>query len=96
MLITAMLYSVPCRPTCFESAAQAPLQPLQDNLESQTYETFEKDHTKYAMYQQAVYKALLDRVPDSDKETTTTVLMVVGAGEGGVGQCIMLRRQGRP
>lgn len=24
-------------------ALQAPLQPLQDNLESQTYETFEKD-----------------------------------------------------
>eukprot|EP00877_Chromochloris_zofingiensis_P008918 jgi/Chrzof1/427/Cz01g15150.t1 len=68
--------------TNYKDYLQAPLQPLQDNLESQTYETFEKDHTKYAMYQQAVYKALLDRVPDSDKETTTTVLMVVGAGRG--------------
>lgn len=27
---------------------QAPLQPLMDNLESQTYETFEKDPVKYA------------------------------------------------
>merc|ERR1712216_1012826 len=27
---------------------QAPLQPLQDNLESQTYETFERDPVKYA------------------------------------------------
>ena len=26
---------------------QAPLQPLKDNLESQTYETFEKDPIKY-------------------------------------------------
>ena len=41
--------------------SQAPLQPLQDNLESQTYETFEKDGTKYAQYQAAVHAALLDR-----------------------------------
>ena len=31
--------------------AQAPLQPLQDNLESQTYEVFEKDPVKYAQYE---------------------------------------------
>jgi protein arginine N-methyltransferase 5 len=29
---------------------QAPLQPLMDNLESQTYETFEKDPVKYSQY----------------------------------------------
>lgn len=40
---------------------QVPLQPLQDNLESQTYETFEKDTQKYTLYEEAVYKALLDR-----------------------------------
>lgn len=34
---------------------------LQDNLESQTYETFEKDTQKYTLYEEAVYKALLDR-----------------------------------
>jgi len=43
--------------------AQAPLQPLQDNLESQTYETFEKDGTKYAQYQAAIHAALLARAP---------------------------------
>ncbi|BBN09504.1 type II protein arginine methyltransferase [Marchantia polymorpha subsp. ruderalis] len=61
---------------------QAPLQPLMDNLEAQTYETFEKDSTKYSQYQKAVRAALLDRVPDRKVATTTTVLMVVGAGRG--------------
>ena len=61
---------------------QAPLQPLQDNLESQTYETFERDGTKYKVYGEAVEKALRDRVPDSEAATTVTVLMVVGAGRG--------------
>eukprot|EP00005_Dracoamoeba_jomungandri_P006704 CAMPEP_0174262836 /NCGR_PEP_ID=MMETSP0439-20130205/15796_1 /TAXON_ID=0 /ORGANISM="Stereomyxa ramosa, Strain Chinc5" /LENGTH=571 /DNA_ID=CAMNT_0015347827 /DNA_START=9 /DNA_END=1721 /DNA_ORIENTATION=+ len=56
---------------------QAPLQPLMDNLESQTYETFERDPVKYREYEEAVYKALLQR--DEDK---TVTLMVVGAGRG--------------
>ncbi|KAG8642367.1 hypothetical protein MANES_12G085100v8 [Manihot esculenta] len=59
---------------------QSPLQPLMDNLEAQTYETFEKDSVKYIQYQRAISKALLDRVPD--ESSITTVLMVVGAGRG--------------
>ncbi|KAH0871484.1 hypothetical protein HID58_078506 [Brassica napus] len=64
---------------------QAPLQPLMDNLEAQTYETFERDSTKYIQvccYQRAVAKALVDRVPDEKASELTTVLMVVGAGRG--------------
>eukprot|EP00850_Spirogloea_muscicola_P017646 SM000154S01381 [mRNA] locus=s154:56254:62451:- [translate_table: standard] len=61
---------------------QAPLQPLMDNLEAQTYETFEKDAKKYSQYQQAVHQALLDKVSDADSANTTLVLMVVGAGRG--------------
>ncbi|KAM0939069.1 putative methyltransferase [Dioscorea sansibarensis] len=61
---------------------QSPLQPLMDNLEAQTYETFEKDAVKYTQYQRAVCKALLDRIPDEKATTSTTVLMVVGAGRG--------------
>lgn len=61
---------------------QSPLQPLMDNLEAQTYETFEKDTMKYIQYQRAVCKALLDRVPDEKASIVTTVLMVVGAGRG--------------
>ncbi|TVU33485.1 hypothetical protein EJB05_25307 [Eragrostis curvula] len=61
---------------------QSPLQPLMDNLEAQTYETFEKDIVKYTQYRRAVAKALVDRVPDDSVSTTKTVLMVVGAGRG--------------
>ncbi|XP_031374612.1 protein arginine N-methyltransferase 1.5 isoform X2 [Punica granatum] len=61
---------------------QSPLQPLMDNLEAQTYETFEKDTVKYLQYQMAIAKALTDRVPDDKVSDVTTVLMVVGAGRG--------------
>lgn len=39
-------------------ASQVPLQPLQDNLESQTYEVFEKDTTKYLVYEEAIVQAI--------------------------------------
>lgn len=42
-----------------------------DNLESQTYEVFEKDPIKYSLYQQAVYFALLDKVPETESQTRT-------------------------
>ena len=48
-----------------------------DNLESSTYEVFEKDATKYNQYQLAVFKCLQKK-----SEESTTVLMVVGAGRG--------------
>ncbi|KAF6202415.1 hypothetical protein GE061_004814 [Apolygus lucorum] len=66
----------------FEDNLQVPLQPLADHLESFTYETFEKDPVKYTEYGNAVYEALIDRVPESEKETNTQVVMVVGAGRG--------------
>lgn len=50
---------------------QAPLQPLMDNLESQTYEAFEKDPVKYSQYEKAIVKALELR-----EEKDVTVLMV--------------------
>ncbi|GAU28199.1 hypothetical protein TSUD_313580 [Trifolium subterraneum] len=61
---------------------QSPLQPLMDNLEARTYETFEKDAMKYIQYQRAVSKAMLDMIPDEEASTKTIVLMVVGAGRG--------------
>jgi len=65
----------------FYDYLQIPLQPLGDNLESQTYETFEKDPVKYARYEEAVKQALSDAAkrspPDED-----LVVMVVGAGRG--------------
>jgi len=59
---------------------QAPLQPLQDNLESQTYETFERDRPKYEAYQAAIEYALREYNPYAPEEQI--VLMVVGAGRG--------------
>ena len=83
------LYGASCAPNPIEAFAkgyedylQAPLQPLKDNLDSQTYEVFEKDNTKYRLYEEAIFKALSDRVPDDKKESTITTVMVVGAGRG--------------
>lgn len=62
----------------YRDALQAPLQPLMDNLESVTYETFEKDASKYIQYEEAVRCALTDLVREGEEGT----VMVVGAGRG--------------
>ncbi|KAG8140981.1 putative Protein arginine N-methyltransferase 5 protein [Naja naja] len=74
----------------YEDYLQSPLQPLMDNLESQTYEVFEKDPIKYSQYQQvscqgvqAIYKCLLDMVRRQKKTLMSSeVVMVLGAGRG--------------
>ncbi len=66
---------------------QAPLQPLQDDLASQTYETFERDSPKYVAYEEAVYHALCSiretseagGVPGWRRDVD---VCVVGAGRG--------------
>lgn len=66
---------------------QAPLQPLQDDLASQTYETFERDSPKYVEYEEAVYHALCSMresfgagsVSASPRDVD---VCVVGAGRG--------------
>jgi type II protein arginine methyltransferase len=55
------------------------LQPLRDNLESQTYETFEQDPVKYQLYNIAIRCCLEDRIASGQKYHT---LMVVGGGRG--------------
>lgn len=45
---------------------QVPLQPLKDNLQSHTYEIFEKDPVKYEEYRKAILAAFQDR-PGKDK-----------------------------
>jgi len=71
----------------YQDYLQAPLQPLQDNLESSTYETFEKDPIKYQQYELAVERALRDRPIPTDGELDVTVIMVVGAGRGPLVNC---------
>ncbi|KAF8962758.1 shk1 kinase-binding protein 1 [Flammula alnicola] len=61
----------------YQDYLQAPLQPLMDNLPSITYQTFEQDPVKYAQYEEAMYRAFLDR-PDGEK----VVVCVAGAGRG--------------
>jgi len=57
---------------------QAPLQPLADHLDSQTYETFEKDPVKYRLYEEALIHCFQDRV----RNDNVVVVMVLGAGRG--------------
>ncbi|OQD81395.1 hypothetical protein PENANT_c027G00697 [Penicillium antarcticum] len=69
----------------YQDYLQAPLQPLTVNLESITYEVFEKDPIKYEWYEKAITKALRDWA-DQKKPTShpdgKVVLAVVGAGRG--------------
>ncbi|KAG8628136.1 hypothetical protein KVT40_004009 [Elsinoe batatas] len=63
----------------YQDFLQSPLQPLTDNLESITYEVFEKDPIKYAWYEQAVALALKDL---HDELKRPIIVAVVGAGRG--------------
>lgn len=69
----------------YQDYLQAPLQPLTDNLESVTYEVFEKDPVKYDLYLQAIERALMDwhqqKKPVSGP-SDKVVVAVVGAGRG--------------
>ncbi|XP_071871337.1 protein arginine N-methyltransferase 5 [Bombus fervidus] len=66
----------------YEDYLQCPLQPLMDNLESQTYEVFEKDPVKYTQYQTAIYQAINMIVAKAEDKNKKIVIMVVGAGRG--------------
>jgi protein arginine N-methyltransferase 5 len=69
----------------FQDYLQSPLQPLTDNLESITYEVFEKDPIKYEWYEQAIAQALQDW-QTQQKSTSSgdgaVVIAVVGSGRG--------------
>ncbi|XP_023343008.1 protein arginine N-methyltransferase 5 [Eurytemora carolleeae] len=66
----------------FEDFLQIPLQPLMDNLESSTYEVFERDPVKYSQYLAAMQAAITDMIPEEEKATKVLTVMVVGAGRG--------------
>ncbi|XP_055595784.1 protein arginine N-methyltransferase 5 [Uranotaenia lowii] len=66
----------------YDDLLEIPLQPLYDNLDSFTYEIFEKDPVKYILYQNAIEEALRDRVPTEELEERTSIIMVVGGGRG--------------
>ncbi|CRG93966.1 protein arginine N-methyltransferase 5, putative [Plasmodium gallinaceum] len=60
---------------------QIPLQPLKDNLPSQTYEIFERDKIKYEQYQIAICKYLSDELKKKNNNKKF-IIFVVGAGRG--------------
>ncbi|KAL9576052.1 MAG: hypothetical protein Q9212_007426, partial [Teloschistes hypoglaucus] len=73
----------------FQDYLQGPLQPLAHNLESLTYEVFEKDAIKYDLYESAICQALVDWrekgvVGSKSLKTGTSefVVCVAGAGRG--------------
>lgn len=65
----------------YQDYLQSPLQPLSDNLESITYEVFEKDPVKYEWYERAIAAALKDLAALLDS-ARDIVVAVVGAGRG--------------
>ncbi|KAF2279805.1 protein arginine N-methyltransferase HSL7 [Westerdykella ornata] len=69
----------------FQDYLQSPLQPLSDNLESITYEVFEKDPIKYEWYERAIAQALRDwqaQGKPTSSDDGAVVVAVVGAGRG--------------
>jgi protein arginine N-methyltransferase 5 len=42
-------------------------------LDFQTYEVFEKDPIKYVTYEEAIREALVDRIPEAEKDTSYQV-----------------------
>lgn len=65
----------------YQDYIQSPLQPLTDNLESVTYEVFERDPVKYDWYERATALALRDVSARLGPERRV-VVAVVGAGRG--------------
>jgi type II protein arginine methyltransferase len=69
----------------YQDYLQAPLQPLTDNLESVTYEVFEKDPIKYDWYERAIANALLDwtqQQKPTSSPSGAVVVAVAGSGRG--------------
>ncbi len=66
----------------FRDVLQAPLQPLIDNLESETYETFERDLVKYERYEEALHRAMCRMITCKDWVADGVEVVVAGAGRG--------------
>jgi type II protein arginine methyltransferase len=69
----------------YQDFLQMPLQPLADNLESVTYEVFEKDPIKYEWYERAICNALSDweqQGKSTSSPSGAVVIAVAGSGRG--------------
>lgn len=81
---------------CSWCSAQAPLQPLADNLDNSVYETFERDRPKYEFYQEALRQALHDLQYHAESSAAPPaspqglVVAVLGAGRGPLVEAALL------
>ncbi|KAJ2806204.1 hypothetical protein H4R20_001778 [Coemansia guatemalensis] len=66
----------------YRDVLQAPLQPLMDQLASETYEVFEADAPKYEHYEEAMSQAIADTAAARQGDSRQIVLVVAGAGRG--------------
>jgi protein arginine N-methyltransferase 5 len=86
--IRHLQFTQPARPPMerfgqgYQDYIQSPLQPLSDNLESITYEVFEKDPIKYEWYKRATAEALKDLHAARVNDGKPIVVAIVGAGRG--------------
>jgi len=71
----------------YRDTLQMPLQPLGDNLENCTYETFERDPTKYEKYEEAAARGLVHMA--ALRGGGPVRVAVVGAGRGPLVACVL-------
>lgn len=60
----------------------SPLKPLSSNLDSDTYDVFERDQTKYIIYKDAMIEAIQTLVTRYPSQSRKIIMMVLGAGRG--------------
>lgn len=76
----------------YQDFLQAPLQPLMDNLQSVTYQTFEQDPVKYRHYEEAMYRAIVEWPVNQQP----IVFCIAGAGRGPlVARCLVATGRAR-
>ena len=66
-MVTASVLLVDCDHNRCYFALGYGIQPLADNLQSTTYQTFEQDPVKYANYEEAIFLALLEWPKTDDR-----------------------------
>ena len=64
----------------YKDSLRTPLQPLINNLESNTYTVMEKDPVKYLSYRNAIKQAILDKY--SNRRSGPVSVVIIGAGRG--------------
>ncbi|KAJ8734133.1 hypothetical protein PYW07_014684 [Mythimna separata] len=81
-----------CYARGWEDYLQTPLQPLADNLDTHTYNVFEKDPIKYDQYQKAIAQALTD-LQKGPSEVINTDISTANEQELGQGDTTEKRKK---